>query len=314
MSEKSVWQGLGNLVGGWGKSSAKPLATSTRRCEAGHPMAMDWVKCPYCEAARNAGEKTRVNEVDPPPDSSSGMPMPPPRHGAGATRINTTLEPAAGFAGLGASSERDAPRPNRATRIDPVAADGGGAPQSQSQSRYQAASHSAGSDPPGRGFTRVLDPSESSTPQAQRHGGGGRRLTGIVVTFTWSPLGQLFEVHEGRNFGGSGTVSAEGQRDADILVLDDTTMSSAHFLILCQGGKYSIKDCNSTNGTYVNGELIDALGIELADSAHIQAGATLLIFKKVLPPSAAPMPSVKVETLRPGRPIPSDDIGEDPLV
>jgi len=27
---------------------------TTRRCPEGHPMAMDWNKCPYCEAAANA--------------------------------------------------------------------------------------------------------------------------------------------------------------------------------------------------------------------------------------------------------------------
>jgi len=275
MSDKSPWRGLGDMVG-WGKSSAKPLATSTRRCEAGHPMALDWVKCPYCEAQRNAGEKTRINEpegrADPRIDAATG-----PVRGPGTTRINTAPDFAAGGTPNGAAShQRPAPPGRRATQILPEA--GGFAAPVDS---FSAAAGGGA----GRGATRVLDSSESPSPQNQRRPGSGRRLTGIVVTFTWSPLGHLYEVHEGRNYGGSGTISAEGHRDADILINDDTTMSSAHFLILCQGGKYRISDCNSTNGTYVNGELVNALGIDLEDNAHIQAGATLLVFKKVLPPS-----------------------------
>ena len=272
MTDKS-WKGLGGLVGGWGKSSAKPLPTSTRTCEAGHPMAIDWVKCPYCEAARNAGEKTRINDAE---GSSANQyidaSMPPVR-GPGTTRINMTSDVDAA-----AASHEHAPHPRRGTQVLPEAAAGGFAARAEP---IKAAGNGGG-----RGATRVLDVGAASTPEAQHRPAAGRRLTGIVVTFTWSALGRLYEVHEGRNYAGSGTVSAEGHRDADILIADDTTMSSAHFLILCQGGKYRISDCNSTNGTFVNGELVNALGIDLEDNAHIQAGATLLVFKKVLPPSA----------------------------
>lgn len=321
MSDKSVWQGIGNLVGGWGKpSSAKPLATSTRRCEAGHPMAMDWVKCPYCEAARNAGERTRINDA-----SSSAEDLHtdmPPRHAAGATRINTSAD---GGPTTDERGERLPPAGRRETRIDGPTGFAGTAAAGTDDSddsdddgagsTYQDRPAAGGAGSP-RGATRVLETLSPGAKQGQRRG-GGRRLTGIVVTFTWSPLGQLFEVHEGRNYGGSGTISSEGQRDADILVTEDSTMSNSHFLILCQGGKYRISDCNSTNGTYVDGELIDPLGIELADGAQIQAGATLLTFKKILPPSAsraaaAPVPKPDVVAPEPPhRRPPSGD--EDPL-
>ena len=89
---------------------------------------------------------------------------------------------------------------------------------------------------------------------------------------------------------GSGFVSREGDRPADVLVPDDDKLSSAHFLILCQRGKYRISDCDSTNGTYVDGEQIDSLGIDLEDGALIQAGSTLFAFQKVRPPSMAPAP------------------------
>lgn len=320
MSDKSVWQGIGSLVGGWGKSSpAKPLATSTRRCEAGHPMAMDWVKCPYCEAARNAGERTRINDATSAgDDAATAMPQ---RHAAGATRINLADDDGPTTDERG---ERLTLAGRRETRIDPsadfvgtAAADSDESDDDDDSSRAGPGRSAAGGAASARGATRVLEALSPGAKQAQRRG-GGRRLTGIVVTFTWSPLGQLFEVHEGRNYGGSGTISAEGQRDADILVTEDNTMSSSHFLILCQGGKYRISDCNSTNGTYVDGELIDPLGIELAEGAQIQAGATLLTFKKILPPSgaraAAPPPPAPLPE-EPPEPPPRRRSGgdEDPL-
>jgi hypothetical protein len=124
----------------------------------------------------------------------------------------------------------------------------------------------------------------------QRRAGSGRRLVGLLLTFSWSPLGQLFELHEGRNYVGSGALPMEGHRPADVLVADDDKLSGAHFLVLWQNGKYRISDCNSTNGTYVNAQQVDPLGIELVDGALIQAGSTLFTFQKLLPPMAGIAP------------------------
>lgn len=278
MSDKSLWQGLGNLMG-LGKPSAKPLATSTRRCEAGHPMAVDWLKCPYCEAARTAGVRTRVNPIEdaypePANPTSAGL-----RPAGRTTRVNQPDYDAASFEEDEVQSESPEPgsRPAagaRRTRID-----------TEIDRPAEVPDMPAGSS---RGATRVLDiPVAGTTTPVARRPGPGRRLTGILVCFTWSALGRVYEVREGRNFCGSGGIAQEGNRDADILVSEDSTMSSEHFLILCQGGTYRISDCNSTNGTYVYGQLIDTLGIELLDGATIQAGATLLMFKKLAAPGTA---------------------------
>lgn len=138
----------------------------------------------------------------------------------------------------------------------------------------------AASGPAGRGHTMV-DSSPAGSGVA-RAGGGGRKLTGIVTSFTWSRLGQLFEVRDGRNFVGSGDVSSENNRRCDICIADDQIMSSAHFLILCQNGKYIISDNLSTNGTFVNDEQIDTRGVELPDHAKIKAGATVFMFQKII--------------------------------
>jgi hypothetical protein len=279
MSEKPGWKGLGNLVGGWGKSGAKPLPTSSRRCEAGHPMAMDWVKCPYCEAARNAGEKTRINDAEltatEPVYNSSASGV----RGPGTTRINDADDDLPNEPPSRPRESAPSSGGRRETMVDPGA--GGDAP------RRRSAATDTDDD---RRRTRVMDPEDSDEPQPRGRSGGSRRLTGIVVTYTWSQLGELYEVREGRNFGGSGAIAMEGDREADILIGDER-MSSAHFLILCQGGKYRVSDCNSTNGTFVNGVLVDALGIELVDNALIKAGDTLLTFKKLMPPGAVAQPA-----------------------
>ena len=142
-----------------------------------------------------------------------------------------------------------------------------------------AAPASAASANP-RGGT-LVDASPVGSPSAARAGGGGRRLTGIVTTFTWSRLGELFKVYDGRNYVGSGDVSSENNRQCDIHVPEDHLLSGAHFLILCQSGKYIISDNLSTNGTFLNGEHIDTRGTELPDNAVIKAGATVFVFQKV---------------------------------
>ena len=115
----------------------------------------------------------------------------------------------------------------------------------------------------------------------------GRPLAGVVFTFTWTRTGQLFPLYAGRNYAGTAPMTRDGQR-TEILLAEDPALSGTHFLILYQqdSGQYRILDENSTNGTFVNGEPIDSRGTELPDDAQIMAGNTLLVFRKVRPPSA----------------------------
>lgn len=276
MNEKSGW--FGNILG---KHSVKPLATSAKRCPAGHPMAMDWQKCPYCEAAKNAAERTRVGTLgaggtagswSPATEAATPRPGPSRSPDPGVTQG----PPMTGHIGPASS-----PSARRSTMVD----QGSAVPYSQEPRTAAPAAASS------RRHTSVMDVQDMAAPGAQPRPGGGRSLTGIVFTFSWSKLGQLFEIRDGRNYIGSGVVGTEGGRPVDVLVTDDDKLSGAHFLILCQGEKYRIRDCDSTNGTFVNGEQIDSVGIDLRDGSLIQAGATVFAFQKTRPPSGMPAAS-----------------------
>ncbi len=155
-----------------------------------------------------------------------------------------------------------------------------GAPVQPSGSAVAAVAAAAGSAPVRR--PTIVDPGSAAAAGSERRpGAGGRRIAGIVTTFTWSPQGKLFQILDGRNFGGSGVVGSENNRPCDIQVPEDETMSSSHFLVLCQGGKYIISDTFSTNGTFLNGTQIDTRGTDLPDRSVIRAGATVFVFQKI---------------------------------
>lgn len=106
---------------------------------------------------------------------------------------------------------------------------------------------------------------------APKPGEEGRKLVGFLVTYNRTPMGKAFNIYEGRNYIG---------RDAscDISIPDDNQMSGKHMLIryLSGNNKFSFKDEMSSNGTYVNKELLDEG--ELQNYDIIRVGSTLFIF------------------------------------
>lgn len=106
---------------------------------------------------------------------------------------------------------------------------------------------------------------------APKPGDTGRKLVGFLVTYNRTPLGKAYNIYEGRNFIG---------RDAscDISIPDDNQMSGKHMLIryLTGDGKFRFRDEMSSNGTYVNKELLDEG--ELQNYDIIRVGSTLFIF------------------------------------
>jgi pSer/pThr/pTyr-binding forkhead associated (FHA) protein len=78
---------------------------------------------------------------------------------------------------------------------------------------------------------------------------GLRRLTGWLVTFDLDPMGQDFRLFQGRHVIGSSP-------NCDIR-LTVPGVSSEHAILLCRNDKFIIEDNLSSNGTFVNNEMIE---------------------------------------------------------
>jgi hypothetical protein len=102
----------------------------------------------------------------------------------------------------------------------------------------------------------------------------GRKIVGILVTYSRLSTGEIFHVYEGRNYVGR-------NESVDIQVQDDAGVSDKHFSILYRAadGKFKFRDEQSSNGTYVNDELIDEGELHHADVISI--GSTRLIFMDI---------------------------------
>lgn len=68
-----------------------------------------------------------------------------------------------------------------------------------------------------------------------------------------------------------------GRRESCDIVLPDGSISRRHARIEPQRGSWVITDLNSTNGTFVNGERIQAKTLSSGDS--VKLGATLCVYK-----------------------------------
>jgi hypothetical protein len=103
---------------------------------------------------------------------------------------------------------------------------------------------------------------------------GGRRLVGLLVSYSQNPLGEVYKVYEGKTLVG---------RDAtcDIPFTNDSNMSSKHLLIqyVEAKGAFKAQDQGSSNGTYVNGQIY-VMGdfIDLQNGDVIVMGATKMVF------------------------------------
>jgi len=147
-----------------------------------------------------------------------------------------------------------------------------------------------GSEPSSNRETKPM-PQQTPSPNVGGYGGRGdkRRIRGILITYTWHPQGDLFPIREGKNYIGAGTVNREpGDPECDIYITDDPKLSSAHALILCRQGRFDIVDLESTNGTFINDEMIPIAGKELQDTANLRTGSTIWSFMKVITPDNLP--------------------------
>lgn len=119
-------------------------------------------------------------------------------------------------------------------------------------------------------------PARASSPAPQTT---GRRIVGLMVTYSWRPEGEVFAVYEGRNYVGH-------DRDCEVRMMDDDTISGKHAAIFYRGQNFTITDEKSMNGTFVNGAEAPITGTSLKNYDEIKTGATAWRFI-IIEPGAA---------------------------
>ncbi len=90
----------------------------------------------------------------------------------------------------------------------------------------------------------------------------------------------LLLVQKGPNAGARYLLNSDlitvGRNPENDIFLDDVTVSRKHAEFHRKGGKFSVKDSGSLNGTYVNGELAEETDLINGDS--VQIGKYRLLF------------------------------------
>ncbi|HWW00665.1 MAG TPA: FHA domain-containing protein [Candidatus Acidoferrum sp.] len=74
---------------------------------------------------------------------------------------------------------------------------------------------------------------------------------------------------------------AVGRDESADVVIDDESLSRRHFVIVREGEHYLLKDLNSQNGTWVDGQRAGATTLRHHDC--IVAGRTLFLFSQAHP-------------------------------
>lgn len=210
--------------------------------------------CPIC----NAGISSAAVKNEPPMATPPAPPVSPAPSSSGPhTHIGSANTAGATMVSPSASAQNDAVG---ATMISAAAA---AAAAKLNQNANAGAA-------PQENSSRTMIRRPDGAPQAGKVP-PGRKLVGFLVTYNRTPLGKAFPVYEGRNYVG---------RDAscDIAVTDDNQMSGRHMSILYRSvdNKFKFRDEQSSNGTFINKELLDEG--ELQNYDIVRVGSTLFIF------------------------------------
>lgn len=195
------------------------------------------MKCPACNAVnpdhatfcKSCGKALRTNLRTCPNghDYDAGLPncphCPPPRNG------NLGMQPTARIGDDAEKTRLDTGKP----KLGPSAS-GPQAPISDKTLILGMPDPAPGAAPAAEGKPR---------PQANR------MLTGWLVTFDVDPMGMDFRLYQGRHIIGNSP-------GCDIQ-LNIPGVSAEHAILLCRNDRFIIEDNLSSNGTFVNGEMIE---------------------------------------------------------
>ena len=76
-----------------------------------------------------------------------------------------------------------------------------------------------------------------------------------------------------------------GRDPSNDLVLPDAMVSRRHAVIECRGSQYYLRDCNSSNGSVVNGDRVEEKS--LRDGDLVAIGTARLLFREDLSEAGA---------------------------
>lgn len=225
-------------------------------------------ECPSCNARVRPGQEECEHCGFPLDDAA-------PRGGR-ATRIEDASPPERG---------RDLFRPGgRKTQIEPAAASSAPAPPPDAADPFRRAL----ADAPPRRRRTMIGAAAASDPFAAALTGPPatsteleRPLAGVLVTFSGAPNGRVFPLTLGRTVVGRDP----GPPAADVLTLDDDSVSNVHCVVVAREAGVMVKDEMSSNGTLLRSEgdagFRDILAetVMLRDGDQLKLGETVLLLR-----------------------------------
>ncbi len=220
-----------------------------KTCPAGkHPMDATWTECPYCRQG-SAAPSPPVRTPTMYEGQSAGAPG-----GRGATMVE------------GASRSPVPPRPRPVS--PPPGPPSGTKPEVPRAGRHKTEFISA--------------PGKNASPSISQ----GRKIVGMLLTYSWNPDGQIFPIFEGRNLIGR-------DQDCEVCIADDQTLSGRNSHITYRQN-FVIGDLVSMAGTDLDEVPIEEQFHPLRNYATIRAGSTYFTFI-----AAVPQPEAKSATVSP---------------
>ena len=99
-----------------------------------------------------------------------------------------------------------------------------------------------------------------------------------------------------------------GRNDDNQLAIPDGSVSGSHGEFVFEGGQWSFNDLGSTNGTKINGELVQR--VELGHGAEFHVGDVHVVFVE---DAEAPAPASRASSPAASRHAPADGYNSRPL-
>ena len=134
----------------------------------------------------------------------------------------------------------------------------------------------------GRTVYRPEGAAEPAAPGAAAQQLPGRRIVGVLITYTWKPEGQLFPLREGRNRIG------RDREQCEISIDEDAALSSRNTIITYRTS-FHIMDDDSMSGTSVDQVMLEGRDSKvLSNYSTIRTGSTDWLFIAVEPDGELP--------------------------